>query len=210
MEPVMETYSYVERGVWQQGGVVDTAGGPLTLKNGVSNPMWCQNPQYAFFIPPDRKQRTTVKLVVKRIGPKKKNAPRLGVCACLPTIDLPDTRRRRTKKPGKEELLKDAPLKPLAASTLTKTQQAGVGAEGGVVDVDRKLQVQRDEWALCSYVTEEEKRGQRDNRRFYLRSDLTESTLDGRNVDRQKRAWNVRCLEMFISLPPLTRLCAPS
>jgi hypothetical protein len=149
--PVMETYSQVFRGTWQQGGLVDTSGGPLLLKNGFSNRTWCQNPQYAVFLPPDRADRTTLKVVLKRVGKKKGRKEKLGVLATRPTVDLPSSRRKRVKPPPKKHLLRDAPLPPTQPSSLSMTQQSQNAGGTGEVSVDRKLQIQPEEWAIISY-----------------------------------------------------------
>jgi len=150
--PVPETHSIIKRGTWSMKGESDTAGGPLLSSSGKTNSSWCQNPQFALFIPSHRSARSTVKVVVKRIHERsrKGGSAKVGVCVARPTIDLTDARPRRPKPHAKHVLLQDKPLRPLATSTLSKTQQAAI-ATTGVVDVDRKLQIQRDEWCIISF-----------------------------------------------------------
>eukprot|EP00941_MAST-03F_sp_MAST-3F-sp1_P005723 g5723.t1 len=153
--PVMETYSQILRGKWQEGGLVDTAGGPLLLKDGEINRTWSQNPQFALFLPPDRglTDRTTVKIVLKRLGNRKKikEDEKIAVAVVKPTTTLPSTRRKKEKAVKKEILLQDKPLPPTAPSSLSMTALAENASTSGEIPIERKLQVQPDEWAIMSY-----------------------------------------------------------
>eukprot|EP00501_MAST-03F_sp_TOSAG23-6_P001186 GSMAST32.ASY1.ANO1.1230.1 assembled CDS len=154
LQPILETYTQIFRSTWQQGGMVDTSGGPLLTKEGRSNRTWCQNPQYALFLPSSRKEdSTTVKVVLKRLGPTKLKKETLGLVVVKPTVDLPSTRRKRLKPPKKAVLLSTGRLPPTQPSNLSMAQLQDNSNSTGNLQIDRKLQIQPEEWAIISYFS---------------------------------------------------------
>eukprot|EP00940_MAST-03C_sp_MAST-3C-sp2_P001069 g1069.t1 len=153
---VEETHSVVEQGAWVlKRGELETAGGPLEGKNQKMNSQWCQNPQYALYIPPWRTERTTVKIVVKRVQSsprdRKSKWSKIGVCVTRPDMsNRTNVRRQRARAPTKRALLSEESLDSLESSTLNRTQRAEISSAGGIVEIDRKSQIQRDEWTVVS------------------------------------------------------------
>lgn len=135
----------------------DSAGGPLLDSDRTFNAEWCQNPQYIVYLPPDRSAPTNLKIVLRRAGAlpkatKGKKIPRLGIVVCKnkppPSGASVVPKRKARKQIDKAALLSDRPLDGTAVlpgRPLPPKPQP-----------NRRLSIDRDEWATLSYFEDEQ------------------------------------------------------